>query len=210
MVEAWGLTGGVAAGKSQAARIFESLGIPVLDADQVARDLRSPGGAGHAPGAAYAPIVERFGTADPAALREIVFKDPAARAELEGILHPLIRAESARRIAELAAQKRMAAGPSAATSKPTLVIYEAALLVETGRYKEFAGLIVIDASLALRRKRLIARDGLQPEIADRILAAQASDEARRAAATVVIGNDGTADELRARISEWVARRARAG
>jgi dephospho-CoA kinase len=174
----WGLTGGIASGKSTVARIFSELGIPVVDADQVARQLAAKGGAAHL------PILDRFGTTDRSSLREIVFSDPQARKDLEAILHPLIKAESERQLQKLG---------------PGVVLYEAALLVETGRYKDFRGLIVVDAPREQRKQRLIERDHCSPELAEKILLAQSSDENRRAAATFVLENSGTEQELRAKI-----------
>lgn len=188
--EIWGLTGGVAAGKSQVARIFSHSGIPVLDADFVARQLSLPGGA------AYHEIVSRFGTANRAKLREIVFKDAEARRDLEAILHPRIQAESLRQMTLLA---QSATRPR----KKTRVIYEAALLVETGRYKELDGLLVVDAPADLRVQRLAGRDGSTAEAARQIIAAQTSDAARKAAATHVISNAGTLDELRQAVHAWI-------
>lgn len=175
--EVWGLTGGIASGKSQVARFFNEEGIPVIDADQISRELSLPGGAAHA------LIIKRFGTDDRAKLRHIVFGDVQARKDLEAVLHPLIVAESARRMGQIAARH---VGPG-----KVRILYEAALLVETGRYQELNGLLVVDAPLAIRRDRLIRRDGVAPELADRILAAQASDAQRLAAATSVIKNAGT-------------------
>lgn len=188
-LEVWGLTGGIASGKSTVARLFEKEhGIPVIDADEVNRELSAPGGAAHA------AIVARFGTADRARLRELVFMDPAARRDLEAILHPLIREESERRIAGLAAQ---------GTRR---VLYEATLLVETGRYRDFAGLIVVESPRAARIARLTARDGLTREQSERVLAAQASDEDRRRAATTVIENSGSLEELRQKVAALVSAR----
>lgn len=203
-IEAWGITGGIASGKSTAAGYFAQEGIPVVDADRVARELSLPGGE------AYPAIVARFGTADRSRLREIVFADAAARRDLEAILHPMIARESLRRMTELA--RAAAGGPgigaAAEGAKPAalqVVLYEAALLVETGRYRQLAGLIVVDSPIALRRERLITRDGLAPELADRILAAQIPDEARKAAATHVLPNLGTLEELRDGVRALMAR-----
>src|SRR5690606_18150449 len=124
MIQIWGLTGGIASGKSTVARIFAENGIGVLDADALTRELSAPGGAAHA------AIEKRFGTADRSRLREMVFRDPQARKDLEGILHPLIRLESERRIRD-ALSERMAKGERL----PLRMIYEATLLVETGRHK---------------------------------------------------------------------------
>jgi dephospho-CoA kinase len=186
--EVWGLTGGIAAGKSAAARFFVEAGVPVIDADLVARELSQPGGA------AYDEIVQHFGTADRGRLREVVFKDADARRDLEAILHPRIQGESLRRMKDVA-QK---------TGRKR-ILYEAALLVETERYRALDGLLVIDAPESVRRERLIARDGFAPELADQILAAQASDAERRKAATELISNTGTLEDLQAAVVGWIAR-----
>jgi dephospho-CoA kinase len=189
--EVWGLTGGVASGKSQVARIFSEAGIPVLDADLVARQLSQPGGA------AYDDIVAHFGTADRGRLREIVFKDLDARRDLEAILHPRIQAESMRQMSLLA---KAATRPG----KKTPVIYEAALLVETGRYKDLDGLLVVEAPAEVRAKRLQGRDGSSVEVAGQIIAAQTTDALRKAAATHVISNTGSLDDLRQTVQAWIA------
>lgn len=180
----WGLTGGIASGKSTAARFFQNAGLTVIDADQIARDLRAPSGA------AFAPIFKRFGTTNASRLREIVFSDINAKKDLEGILHPLIRFESDVRI-------------KAAANSGHPVIYEAALLIETGRYSQFSGLIVVTAPDEIRLKRLIERDGCERELAQRILQTQITDEERKKLATHVLNNDGTQDKLEAQVKTLV-------
>lgn len=182
----WGLTGGIGAGKSAAALAFAAEGIAVLDADRIARQLLEPGGA------AVAAIQKRFGTIDRARLRELVFQDPEARKDLEGVLHPLIQAESAAQIRKLAG------------SPPRPVIYEAALIIETGRHQNFRGLIVVEAPEAERVRRIVARDGGTEAGARAVIAAQLSDAERRKVATFVIENHGTPEELRARIAPIAA------
>jgi dephospho-CoA kinase len=105
-----GLTGGVASGKSTVARLFTDQGIPVLDADRIARKLREPGGVAHP------LLLQRFGTDDPKKLREIIFRDSQAKADLEKLLHPLIIKAS-----EEAAREELKNNPQA-----PFVIYEAA------------------------------------------------------------------------------------
>jgi len=182
MPEIWGLTGGIASGKSTAAKAFAAAGVPFVDADEIARELRAPDGAAHA------LIVARFGTADPVKLRQVVFTDPRAKNDLEGILHPLIQKESLARIRSFKAKR---------------VIYEASLLIETGRYQDFAGLIVIVSPLEARRQRLVARDRISLELADQMIASQISDEERRKVATHVIENDGSAENLTKKIQSFV-------
>lgn len=185
----WGLTGGIASGKSLVAKFFAEEGVPVIDADEIARELRGPGGAAHE------LIQKRFGTVDPSKLREIVFTDPSARKDLEAILHPLIQKESGKRI-EAALQGREGAVP---------VLYEATLLVETGRYRDLQGLIVVVAEEEVRIQRLIARDRSSRELAQRILASQLGDAERRDHATFVIENDGSIENLKAQVRALLPR-----
>lgn len=163
----YGLTGGIAAGKSTVAELFQKYGIPTLDADALARELSSSGGKAHD------LIFKRFGTTDREQLRQMVFSDPQARKDLEGILHPLILEESQRRFK---------------TMHAPLALYEAALLVETGRYKDFDGLIVVEAPLEIRKKRLLKRQPIDEEMADKILGTQISDDERRRVATFILVN----------------------
>lgn len=173
----WGLTGGIASGKSLVARFFEEEGWTVVDADQVSRDLSSPGGA------AEPAIRARFGTTDRSELRQKIFSDPLARRDLEAILHPLIRMESL--------------GRMRASDRP--VIYEAALLVERGRHRDFDGLIVVVSPREDRIRRLMERDRCSRESAEAIIAAQISDDERRAHATHLIENLGSEAELQVKV-----------
>lgn len=186
--ELWGLTGGIASGKSTVARLFEINGIAVLDADQVARDLRQPGGAAHD------RILKRFGTVDRIRLRELVFTDSKAKKDLEKILHPLIIKESKKRAAEVAKRSPF---------KNPVILYEGALLVETGRYRDMAGLIVVDAPREARLARLIQRDGHSPEMARRILDSQTGDEARIKAASYIIHNQGDETALQEAVQKAI-------
>jgi len=190
-VELWGLTGGVASGKSAAAGFFAEFGIPVIDADQIVRELSAPGGAAHK------LLVERFGTAERKEIRELVFQDPAARKDLEAIIHPLVQAETLNRIQLLAGFH---------PGKRIPVIYEAALLVETGRYQSMDGLIVVDCPREVRKARLIARSGHSPELAEQILNSQASEEERRAAATYLLQNSGSLEQLREGVKRFISER----
>jgi dephospho-CoA kinase len=182
--QVWGLTGGIAAGKSTVARFFEKAGIPVIDADQIARELSQPGGLAHE------RIEQCFGTTDPQVLREKIFTNPASKSELESILHPLIQEESSKRIQKLASQF-------------PVVIYEAALLAETGRFKDLHGLIVIEAPQEDRLKRLLIRSGMTEEIAKRILSSQLPDSARAQNASVTIENRGSLEDLESKVQKWI-------
>ena len=176
------LTGGVASGKSTVARLFAALGARLIDTDQVARDVVAP------PSPALDRIVARFGsgvlqpdgTLDRAALRRIVFSDDTARRDLESIMHPAIAAEVAR-------QSAAAAGPYQLIAIP--------LLVETGTAGDYDRVLLVDAQPATQRARLMLRDGMTPAAAERMLAAQASREARRAIAHDIIDNDGDVAQL---------------
>jgi dephospho-CoA kinase len=171
------LTGGIASGKSTVARLFTTLGARLIDTDQVARDIVAP------PSPVLDQVVARFGapvlnadgTLNRAELRRRVFADEQARRDLEAIMHPAIRAETAR-------QCSAAGGPYQLIAIP--------LLVETGTAGEYDRVLLVDASPAVQRARLMLRDGMTAEAADRMLAAQASREARRAIAHDIIDNDG--------------------
>ncbi|MDR3606780.1 MAG: dephospho-CoA kinase [Oligoflexia bacterium] len=194
--KAWGLTGGVASGKSTVAKFFAEEGFVVIDADQIARELSAPGGAAHD------EIVQRFGSAESQALREIVFRDARARADLEAILHPKIRAIARRKFEE-------------AGSAP--VLYEAALLVETGSYRDFAGLITVSAPREKRIERLLNRPPkvvasswkMTREMAEKIIDTQISDDEREAVATYVIHNDQGLESLHAQ-ARLIARKIISG
>ena len=182
-----GLTGGIASGKSTVASLFAALGVPIIDADVIARDVVAAGTP------LLARIVERFGPAiltadgnlDRRVLRDIVFRDPAARAELESLTHPAIREEIERRATA-------ARGPYCMLAIP--------LLVEGGRKSPVDRVLVVDCEESLQIRRLQARDGSTLEQARAILAAQASSEARLAAADDVIRNDGDLHALRDQVA----------
>jgi dephospho-CoA kinase len=178
-----GLTGGIASGKSLAAAAFVALGAPVINADEVAREVVAPGSPG------LARIRDRFGAhfltpageLDRRRMREYVFGDRAARSELEQITHPLIRA----RLLEWRDAQR---GPYCVLDVP--------ILVESGMDALVDRILVVDAPVELQVQRLIARDGINPELADRMLAAQATREQRLARADDVILNAGPPDAVR--------------
>ncbi len=178
----YGLTGSAASGKSTVAGFFRELGVAVVDADQIARELRAPGGA------AEAPLLARFGTLDRARLRALITLDAAAKRDLESILHPLISAESLRRFAALAAGQHSG-----------YALYEAALLVEAGRAADFEGIILVEAPLALQLERLETRDGMDPESARQFLGANANDALKRAAATHRIENASSLSDLQEKV-----------
>jgi dephospho-CoA kinase len=176
------LTGGIASGKTAVAELFASLGVPVLDTDQIARDVVAPGSPalGELVAEFGAQILDAQGKLDRARMRERVFGDPQQRLKLEAITHPAIRAELARRSA--------AAGGD-------YQIHVIPLLVETGRAEVYDRVLVVDCPEEAQIERLMARDGASRARAEEILAAQVSREERLNAAHDVIENTGTLEDL---------------
>jgi len=171
-----GLTGGIASGKSTAAKFFGALGVPILDSDQIARDVVEPG---QPP---LERLVERFGPSiltpdghlDRPALRDIVFSDPMARADLEALTHPAIGVA-------MEARSAAAGGPYQVLVIP--------LLVEKNLSSHVDRVLVVDCDEELQVRRLRDRDGSTPEQAQAILGAQAPRAARLRAADDVITNE---------------------
>jgi dephospho-CoA kinase len=182
-----GLTGGIGSGKSSVAARLAELGAVVIDSDRLAREVVEPGTDG------YDAVVERFGdkvlspggAIDRAALAAEIFGDAAARKDLEAIIHPRVRA----RTAEIA----QSAPPG------SVVVNDVPLLIEAGLSSAYNMVIVVLASEDTRIARLTTGRGMAESEARARIAAQATDEQRRAAADVVIVNDGTLDELRAEV-----------
>ncbi len=186
-----GLTGGIASGKSTVGRMFADLGVPLLDADDVAREVVEPGTEG------LEHVLEAFGRdlrgpdghLDRKRLGAKVFGDPEARKRLNAILHPRIAARSAQRLADLT----RAGSP--------YVLYEAALLVENGLHRTLAKLIVVRAQRAAQLDRLIQRDGLSEGEAAQRIDSQLPLEDKIAVADFVIDNDGEREATRAQVVE---------
>jgi dephospho-CoA kinase len=176
------LTGGIASGKSAVAELFAQVGAPVLDTDQIARDVVEPGMPTLAKLVAEfgSDILDANGRLDRARMRTRVFADPEQRKRLEAITHPAIRAE-------LASRAQRAQGP--------YQIHVIPLLIESGRADLYDRVLVVDTTEEAQLKRLLARDGSSPEQARQILAAQASREDRLDAADDVIVNTGTLQDL---------------
>jgi dephospho-CoA kinase len=187
-----GLTGGIASGKTTVARLFAALGVPVIDTDELAREVVAPGG----PllpriAARFGPdVIGSDGSLDRAALRSLVFADPKARADLEALTHPPI-------LEAMRARSRDAGGPYQLLVIP--------LLVETGLRREVDRVLVVDADEAVRLRRLQARDGATLDAARALLAAQVERETRLAAADDVIVNDGDVHGLRDQVEVLHAR-----
>ena len=171
------LTGGIASGKSTVAKLFAALGAKLIDTDQVAREVVAPGSPALAAiGRRFgADIIDGLGQLDRARLRRVVFEDAAARRDLEAIMHPAIRTETLR-------QCREAGGPYHLVAIP--------LLVETDGAAEYDRVLLVDATPTTQLARLMLRDGMTHAEATRMIAAQATREARRAVADDIIENDG--------------------
>lgn len=187
-----GLTGGIASGKSSVADQLAALGAVVIDSDVLAREVVEPGTPG------LAAVVERFGESvlvegrlDRPGLGALVFSDPAARRDLERIIHPAVRA----RAADLERQ----APPG------SVVVQVIPLLVETGQAEDFDLLVVVDVDPATQLDRLQARNGLTLEEARSRVAAQAGREERLAVADHVVDNSGTPEDLTAEVGRLWAR-----
>ena len=184
----FGLTGGIASGKSAVAARLRARGVPVIDADLLAREVVAPGTEG------LAAVVEAFGpqvlTAagelDRKRVADIVFNDTSARGRLNGIVHPRIGALTMTRTGELAQR-----------GEP-LACYEAALIVENGMADMFRPLVVVSAPEDVQVARAMARDGATEDEARARIRAQVPLAAKVAAADVVIDNTGTLAELLAR------------
>jgi dephospho-CoA kinase len=183
-----GLTGGVGSGKSTVSRLLAEHGAVIIDADAIARDVVEPGTPGFdAVVAAFGPsVVGPDGRLDRPALAALVFGDESKRTVLNGIVHPLV----GQRTVELAA----AAPPDA------VVVYDIPLLVESDMAAGFDVVIVVEAAAETRVARLRDRGMAESDARER-MAAQATDEQRRAVADVVIDNNGSPAELKARIDE---------
>jgi len=177
-----GLTGGIGSGKSTVAGRLSELGAIVIDADAIAREVVEPGTPG------LLQVVVRFGdeilaadgTLNRAKLGSIVFADPEALADLNAIVHPLVGA----RTAELMTR----------AADDDVVVYDVPLLVENKLQDGFDAVLVVEAPLEARLKRLVGR-GLAEDDARSRIAAQATDEQRREVATVVLDNAGSVAEL---------------
>lgn len=185
---AWrvGLTGGIASGKSTVAALFASLGVPVIDLDEVAREVVAPGTA------LLSQVLNHFGpgvrTADGGldrrALRDIIFADSAKRLELEALMHPAMR--------ERAAQRSLQAGG------PYQIIVDP-LIAETRSAGRYDRVLLVDCDEALQGARLAQRDGSTESQVAAALGAQASRAARRALAADVLENRGDVAVLKQQV-----------
>ena len=187
-----GLTGGIGSGKSTvAAALVELGGALLVDTDAISRALTASGGGAMAAIEARfgRPFVASDGALNRAAMRDLAFRDPAAKQALEGILHPMIGAETARQAALAAAGQR--------------VVFDVPLLVESGRWRRLVDrVLVVDCDESTQIARVMARSGLSEGAVRAILAQQATRAQRRAAADAVIHNDGlTLSQLREEVGQ---------
>lgn len=188
-----GLTGGIGSGKSTVAGLLAGHGALVVDADRLAREVVAPGSPG------LAAVVAEFGdgvltpdgSLDRPALAAIVFSDPAARARLDAVVHPLVRAR--------------AADALAAAPRDAVVVQDVPLLVETGQAASYDLVLVVRTDAEERVRRLVGR-GLTEEDARARIASQATDDERAAVADVVLTNDAGPDELAEQVDRFWAER----
>ncbi|MGF6370145.1 dephospho-CoA kinase [Paraburkholderia sp. RAU6.4a] len=183
-----GLTGGIGSGKSTVANLFAARGVPLVDTDVIAHRITAPHGLAmpHIAAAFGAQFVAADGSLDRARMRALVFSDETARKRLEGITHPLIRAETER-------EERETKGP--------YVIVVVPLLVESGTWKNRVNrVLTVDCSVDTQIARVVSRNGFSREQVLAIIARQATREARLAAADDVIVNDNAPlEELEAQV-----------
>jgi len=183
-----GLTGGIGSGKSAAARLFAERGADVIDTDAIAHQLTAPGAPALAQIAAGfgADILQPDGSLDRAQLRQRIFSDPAAKAQLEAILHPLIRQQAAALVA---------------ASRAPYALVVVPLLVESGGYRELIRrVLVVDCREATQMARTMARSGLTEEQTRAIMTHQATRQQRLAQADDVIDNDGDLAKLERQVA----------
>jgi dephospho-CoA kinase len=184
-----GLTGGIGSGKSTVSALLAAKGAVIIDADAITRELQQPGTE------VFTAMVERFGpsivaadgTLDRAAVADLVFNDPDALKDLNGIVHPAVGVEIARRL-------------EAERDTDHLVVLDVPLLVESGR-DDMAGLVVVDVDPEVAVSRLVEHRGMREDDARSRMARQVSREDRLAKADLVIDNSGTPADLAAEIDE---------
>jgi dephospho-CoA kinase len=190
-----GLTGGIGSGKSTVSALLAAKGAVVVDADAVVHELQRPGTA------VFEAMVDRFGNGivaadgslDRSAVADIVFNDPDALADLNGIVHPAVGAEIVRRMDEL-------------STTDAVVVLDVPLMVESARGYPVAGLIVVDVDPEVAVRRLVEQRGMREDDARARIARQASRQERRARADIVIENSGSLDDLAAQVDRtwrWI-------
>ncbi len=187
-----GLTGSIGMGKTETAKLFARLGLPVFDADATVHALYGPDGAGTAAIAARFPDAVTAEGVDRARLARIVAADASALRELEALVHPLVRDAEDRFI------------DAARARNEELVILDIPLLFETGRNKTMDALVVVSAPEAVQRARVLKRTGMTPEKLEAILARQVPDAKKRAQADFVVETDKGLDHALAQVKRVAA------
>lgn len=190
----YGLTGGIASGKSTVSRMLRELGAQVLDADVIAREVVEPGTPGlQAVAERFPGVLDAEGRLDRAKLGARVFGDPQERAALNALLHPLIGQQFVLRtqaLAELGVER---------------VIYDAPLLIENRLHEAMNGVVLVWVPREVQKARLMGRDGLDEAAAEARLAAQLPLDEKRRHATWLVDNSGDLGTTRARVEEvWRA------
>jgi len=192
-IKVWGLTGGMGSGKSLAAKYFEEAGIPVINLDLLGREILDKDSS------VQQDIKEIFGESvlnpsgvNRSAIREIAFRDKTKREALEKLLHP--------RIWELFKER---AGDKAKEGAK-LLLCEAALLIEHDHAKLFPKLIVVMANEDIRRKRVVERDKMNPELFNEVLKSQTNDKTRKKLASHLVVNEGDAVQLKLSINSLIS------
>ena len=195
MMKKIGLTGGIGSGKSTVAKLLAEAGFKVVDADQIARDIMEPGSPvlDDVADAFGADVIREDGTLDRGKLAGRAFVDKRATEKLNSITHPAIRAESERRFAD-----------AEAAGEPA-VVYDMPLLVDIGMHRDMDLTVVVDVDADERVRRLVSSRGLDEADARARIAQQIDDATRKAAADVIIDNNGAIDALRPQVDELIAR-----
>jgi len=193
MIKLVGLTGGIGSGKSTVAQMMRERGIPVIDADAIARQVVEPGSPAYAEIAATWPeVIAADGRIDRKKLGDIIFSDASSRTRLEAITHPCIREQVAVQAAALEA------------SRHRLAFLEAALLVESGFYKQLDGLVVVSSSEEVQALRVMARDACSREAALARIRSQRPLADKIRAADYVLDNGGDIEATRAQLQHVLA------
>jgi len=190
MIRVIGLTGGIATGKSSVASYLEERGLTVIDADMLSRDAVRPGSSclARIADAFGSEVLSTDGTLDRKRLGVIVFSDPEKRKLLEGIIHPEIRRLAKEHIAAVAAYGQ------------SIVFYMAPLLIEAGATDLVNEIWVVTASSEVQLERVMSRDDISRELAERIIAAQMPLKDKERFGRILIDNSGSSDDLINRLS----------
>jgi dephospho-CoA kinase len=189
----WGLTGNIACGKSAVEDFLRSASVPVIDADRVARDIVRPGepALDEIVAAFGAAILDDGGLLNRVALGQIIFADSSAKKRLEDITHPRIHARIAEELSQLAQEET------------PLALVSAALMVETGSYTLYEGMIVVTCPEEIQLQRLVARDGLSEADARARIDSQMPQSAKASLAELVIDNGGPLETTLGQVQDWL-------